>query len=293
MIGNGLDLANYQWPLTPDLCASWYAQGVRYVIVGCQRPDISRQQIPMLRAAGIEVIGTYAYLYWGYDVGSEVQNAIDIALEFDIHGPPWAPADVWLDCENGGELPGVGVDTRHPQLEACVAQVRAAGLRPGIYTGAPFWEDAMGNSPEFAALPLWHAAYWYDLHFVTKVAYGGWTRPCIHQVTASGNLMNGPGGSLVAVPPLSGMNVDYDQFFEEEETMTDEEIKQLVTDTIAAEFRDFTTAYFTGGFTKPDGTPLPVSPEVAAAIATIAKTTASGIPAHAHSFGPTTTGGVA
>lgn len=265
-----IDVSNFDVPFTTDTVGCFIAAGKESLIIGCQRPVIATQQIDTARAVGLPIIGVYAYLYWGYDVGSEVQNAIDVAKAK-------GQSRVWLDCENGGELPGVGVDTRHPQLAQAVAQVRAAGLEPGIYTGKYFWQDSMGNSTEFASLPLWHASYWNDRHLEETVNYGGWTKVAIHQYAST--------------PELCGRNRDYDYVWETD--MTEEEIKQLVTDTIAAEFRDFTTAYFTGGFTLPDGTPIPVDAKVAAAIASIAKTTASGIPAHAHSFGPTTTGGVA
>src|ERR1035437_2974281 len=221
--GNCVDCANYQWPLTPELCAAWYASGVRYAIVGCQNPDIARLQIPMLRAAGIEVISTYAYLYFGYQVDHEIQNAIDVAIEFSI------PL-VALDCENGGELPGVSADIRISQIREGVGMVEVT-LTPWIYTGDPFWTSSVNNTTEFSHLALWHAAYWYDLHKVEDVNYGGWTKAAVHQYTATGNQMYDENDNLIPVPSLNGMSVDYDYlFYVPGGEMADPRVDQLVKD---------------------------------------------------------------
>ncbi len=87
-------------------------------------------------------------------------------------------------------------------LANAVAQVRNAGLEPGIYTGKYFWQGAMGNTAEWASLPLWHASYWDDRHYQETVDFGGWTKAAAHQYAAS--------------PAIAGRDRCYDVIFEEE-----------------------------------------------------------------------------
>lgn len=165
---NCIDLDNYDGDISAAVPAL-VADGCRYAIVGCPDSAIALRQIDALRSGGIEVIGVYAYLYWGYDILAETSKAVAVATATGV-------TRVYLDCERDGELPGTTPETRLAQLREAVAAVRAAGLDPGIYTGEPFWREAMANPTEFAAFPLWHAAYWYDLHHVPTVGYGGLVR---------------------------------------------------------------------------------------------------------------------
>ena len=185
-----LDLSNYDWPLTPEQVDEFRAAGVTEVIVGCQRVDPAIGIIRVCRSRGLTVKAVYAYLYWGYDVLEEVNKAISVAkLEGGI-------TRIWLDCEQGGEAPGVDPAARIAQLRQAVIQVQHSGFAVGIYTGGPFWANCMNNTTEFARFPLWHAAYWDDRHIVERVDYGGWSRVAIHQYASS--------------PELAGRNRDYD-----------------------------------------------------------------------------------
>lgn len=276
--GNCIDLDNYDGDISASVPAL-VAEGCQYAIVGCQDAAIALRQIDALTSGGIEVIGVYAYLYWGYDVLGETAKAASVASQAGI-------PRIYLDCERDGELPGTTPETRIAQLREAVAAVRAAGLDPGIYTGEPFWREAMANTTEFARLPLWHAAYWYDLHHVDRVAYGGWTEVAVHQYSASGNIYTTREGSLVAVPPLGGVNAGYNFVFPGGLTMTftdlqEQRIREITTDTIAVQFRALLEAAFTGGFTEPDGTPLPVPPGVAGYFSRAAPSSGS-LPDHTH-----------
>ncbi len=258
--GNCIDLDNYDGDISSAV-PTLVADGCLYAIVGCQDPAIASRQTAALSSGGFEIIGVYAYLYWGSDILAETAKAVSVASRAGI-------PRVYLDCERDGELPGQTPATRLAQLRQAIAAVRDAGLEPGIYTGEPFWREAMGNTTEFAGLPLWHAAYWYDLHHVATVSYGGWTGEAVHQYTASGNLYTDGDGSLATVPPLAGVNAGYNFAFPGGLSMTFTEaqearIREIASDTIALQFRALLDAAFTGGFTEPDGTPLPVPTGVA------------------------------
>lgn len=174
-----LDVSNYDWPL-PALCLA--ERGVERVIVGCQRPHFSTQQVGLLRAANIEVSDLYTFLYFGFDPASETQKALDVArLQGGIR-------TIWLDCESTGQHDrAINAEQRISELHTCVNMVQDAGYRCGIYTGGWWWPMpfGMGNSTEFAHLPLWHSAYFDDGREVRKVAYGGWTDVAIHQYSSS------------------------------------------------------------------------------------------------------------
>lgn len=190
----GFDLSNFDQPFDATTVAALQAGGMQWAIVGCQRPAIATMQVAALQAAGVPVIGTYAFLYWGLDTTGQTQAAIDVAK---AHGIPY----VWLDCEAEGKNEAVGEtpDSRTAQLRACVAMVEASGLKAGIYTGAYYWGPAMGTT-EFARLPLWHASYYSDRRYQPMVDYGGWTNVAIHQYAST--------------PELAGRNRDYDVLFD-------------------------------------------------------------------------------
>jgi hypothetical protein len=260
--GNCVDTDNFDGDIAA-VAPRWANDGCQYAIVGCQVPEIARAQVAALAGAGIHAIAVYAYLYWGYDVAVEVAKAIGVASEARVRL-------VYLDCESAGEAPSVTSAVRLLQLREAVALVEAAGLAAGIYTGEPFWRGSMENSTEFARLPLWHAAYWWDRRVVASVSYGGWTRVGIHQYAATGNECYADDGvTVTSVPPFHGVNVDYNRVFE-----APEEDEMPMT---ADEFRAWMRRYFAGdpegtpveqreGYYDADGDPIPPDPEVVAAI---------------------------
>lgn len=190
----GFDLSNYDGDVTAAIPALKSA-GLQFAVVGCQQPNIAAAQVKALQAASVPVIGTYAFMYWGLNTTGQTQAAVTIAKANDI---PY----VFLDCEaqQPDEAAGQTPRTRTDQLRACVTQVQQAGLKPGIYTGAYYWPNQMGNSTEWAHLPLWHASYYTDRHYQPTVAYGGWTDVAIHQYASQ--------------PAVAGQNRDYDVLFD-------------------------------------------------------------------------------
>ncbi len=212
LIGGGqtLDVSNYQPAIIP---AAWKDAGVERLIVGCQRPDIARSQIASARAAGIVVRAVYAYLYGNSGDSGQVQNAIDVAREFGLFS-------VWLDAEEAAlTIQG---------LRNAVAQVEAAGFEAGIYTGPYYWINHMGNTTEFACLPLWYASYLYTGVVLREVSFGGWTRAAVHQYTTTGTRNDSAPGGIS--PQIAGVDVDYDFDFEPipEADMIDQDLRDAM-----------------------------------------------------------------
>ena len=148
------------------------------MIVGCQRPAIALNMVVECQYVGIDVIGTYAFLYFGLDTIGQTQAAIDVALARGVN-------TVWLDCESTGENDAAsGPPQRVAELAACVQMVEAEGLTCGIYTGGWWWPSEMDNSTLFSMRPLWHSEYGLNdgtTPPVEAVAYGGWAKVAIHQ----------------------------------------------------------------------------------------------------------------
>ena len=174
-----VDISNWQHPWPAERAK---ADGVTQVIVGCQRPALARDMIVGSRNAGVDVLGVYAFLYWGTDTLGQTRSAIQVAKDLDI---PW----VWLDCEDSPDaIADLPVSQRITELAHCVEAVEAEELNPGIYTGGPFWMSAMGNTSRFSYLPLWYANYGLVNNATTppiqNVSFGGWKDVAIHQFTS-------------------------------------------------------------------------------------------------------------
>ena len=197
-----LDVSNYDADTFDVACLK--AAGVDRVIVGCQLPLVAREMVTKAQAGGIEVMGVYAYLYFGLDTLRQTQNAVQVAREFHV-------PTVWLDCESTGadqEANGVTPEQRIAYLLTCVQMVETAGLKCGIYTGSWWWPGRMNNTDRFSHLPLWHAEYPADGHEVREVGYGGWSKVAIHQYTSGLN--------------LCGRDRDANYVFEEDDMTPDE-----------------------------------------------------------------------
>ena len=64
----------------------------------------------------------------------------------------------------------------------CVAQVKARGKTPGIYTSYYNWQTIVGTSWDGVKdVPLWYAHYDNDPSFRDYKAFGGWSKPSIKQ----------------------------------------------------------------------------------------------------------------
>lgn len=180
-----LDVSTYDYSTFNASC--FYDSGVRRIIIGCHPKAQAEQMIMWARAAGIEVIGLYGFVYFGRDpyyVHRDTDNAVSLALKYGIKR-------IWMDAEL--DAIGIGVDVpasnpmeREFQLLQVQRKIEANGLEPGVYTASWWWPSEMGNSTTFMHLPLWHAGY--QSAPITRVNYGGWTSVAIHQYTSSGGM---------------------------------------------------------------------------------------------------------
>ncbi|MBI5289916.1 MAG: hypothetical protein HY873_13165 [Chloroflexi bacterium] len=199
-----LDVSNYDLTTFDAECMK--SAGVTAVIIGCQDEDAADVMANRCEAAGLPIIGVYAFLYFGLDTLGQTGAAIRVALRHSV-------GRVWLDCESTGEYDAAsGPMQRQDELAACCDAVRAAGLSPGIYTGGWWWPGNMA-SEAFSHLPLWHSEYPNDGHAVPEVAYGGWSKVAIHQYTSQFW--------------CCGRNRDANYVFEEDE-MTREQLLEIL-----------------------------------------------------------------
>lgn len=206
-----LDLSNWDNDTFDALC--FKANGVRNAIVAGDRTT-SKSQVQRLQGVGIRVIGLYSYLYWGRDpwgVTPHARTEACIRLAKD-RGIPY----VWLDAEDTER----GTPTsRRTELQQCVDLVTNAGLKAGIYTGAWWWRDYIGDTTQFKHLPLWHAAYGPNnspAQPATSVNYGGWTAPHIHQYTSAVVLCGRVRDHNYWLKPLPGIDDEEDELSAED-----------------------------------------------------------------------------
>lgn len=257
-----LDLSNYDLA-TLDV-DGFKAAGVDRVILGSWPLGDMRAAANKLRAGGIEIIGFYGFIYFG-DAGGELRDitaAIALAKDFGV-------SRVWMDCETDANQQGWHSAPAPTPEERVIAiglrrqLIEAAGLQPGIYTGAWWWPSATNNSTAFSDLPLWHSAYVDNagtFSEVRTVNYGGWTDVAIHQWTSTNY--------------LCGKNRDCNTVFEEDD-MTPEQVRAIVREEfdngISAVFRTLTAGYWNpareGGYTDAQGVPIPPDQEVVDGIA--------------------------
>ena len=156
------DISNYTGTLTAEQ-AEGLATAVEHVIVRISLESeelaaITRQQLAVLRAAGVSVSG---YLFPEYDA----DPATFIVRALGLAGPV---RTLWIDVEPPG-LPSAAVIQDWIRRAAAVSPVPV-----GIYTGAwviwqlPGWEPM--------DLPLWSADYTNEPPASLAVSYGGWSQ---------------------------------------------------------------------------------------------------------------------
>jgi hypothetical protein len=187
-----VDWSNYTGVPSPQQVADLKAAGVTGVILGTQRPTITRQQYALCQAQRLDVVGLYVFVYWHVDDRRRLAEARALAEEWMLR--------VWLDCEwdssNNETIFGPGTALPMPppaQLVDTIADyIRQLGADyfAGVYTGEWWWRQFLGNSQAFAMFPLWHAWYYLDRRAPTSFdefrPYGGWTRPHLWQYSERG-----------------------------------------------------------------------------------------------------------
>uniref|UniRef100_A0A0N5AJI7 Lysozyme n=1 Tax=Syphacia muris TaxID=451379 RepID=A0A0N5AJI7_9BILA len=87
---------------------------------------------------------------------------------------------IWIDVE----IYNWGSDKNYNRqfILDMVAEVKALGIVPGIYTNNNNWQNIVGLSwSGVSDCPLWWANYNNDPGFGRFVPFGGWSKPAIHQ----------------------------------------------------------------------------------------------------------------
>jgi GH25 family lysozyme M1 (1,4-beta-N-acetylmuramidase) len=170
----GLDISNYTGPISKEQIACIKEHGIRHVVVrlsleGGAKIALARQQIDTLVAAGLDVSG-YVWCYLSsWNPEQTIKDTIAL-----LEGRPmkW----LWLDAEDADEaVAGAGSNQRW--LLRAIAEIRAQGKQPGIYTAGWFWRPYMGNSDTFKDIPLWVATFDKEPDLGGWRPFGGWSPP--------------------------------------------------------------------------------------------------------------------
>jgi hypothetical protein len=183
----GLDISNYQWPLTQQQVNDWRTIGgvehciVRASLESWNHRDITRRQCAMLQEAGI---GISAYI-WQYpdDAISTPPNVVRQSLELM---QDYAPVYYWLDVEDVEHSRGPAANIQ--SVRRYMNELDAAGVRSGIYTGLWYWNDhrvGMAATDAFADRDLWVAEYDGDPDRQRWTRFGGWHTALVKQYQGS------------------------------------------------------------------------------------------------------------
>ncbi|MHB8872834.1 MAG: GH25 family lysozyme [Myxococcaceae bacterium] len=167
-----LDLSHWEGAMAHWEMECFWGSGVRHWISGTQNPEVTRQQLKMAVDHGMTVDG-YVFLFWDNDMAAQVEKAVETLAGFPI-------GRLWLDAEEDqrGGVPSVA------RLQQAVDACNAKSPYPcGIYTGRGFWQTFLGDSKQFASLPLWYARYngIRTLSSWPGEKFGGWDKPAAKQ----------------------------------------------------------------------------------------------------------------
>ena len=161
----GIDISVYQKAVDQ---AHWnaLAQSQQVAVVGSAHPrpnEYCEGNLERALATGFKAIATYIVVYPG------VPSAQTVDVARRMCGRFWDQlAFAAIDCE----LDGI----TESQIFGMETAIKAAGLRPVIYTARWWWRDHFANSEAFKHLPLWSAYYDGDKDVdYASAPYGGWT----------------------------------------------------------------------------------------------------------------------
>lgn len=190
--GKLLDLSHYDQGTFDEHCLA--ASGVKRVILGTTRRDVTEGQITACHSAGIEVVGLYGLIYYGGGgyVERDVRNAIALR---GYYGIPWFAMDSEIDAcdvDSFGQFgfPRPTVAQRQAETQRVRAMAEDAGFKVMTYTGGWWWTAQMGNTTAHADTPLWYANYGSNnpsspIRPIEGVNFGGWRAVSIHQYSST------------------------------------------------------------------------------------------------------------
>lgn len=168
-----VDVDNHDGELSADDVIRMKRAGIEGAIVGLQYPNpslypkgVAHQQIPMLLAGGIKLVGCYA----------ESQH-ISAVWDNVAHLKPWIP-QIYQACEESH------VDWYWINTSLDFIDNLNLPMRGGIYTGAWWWQ---GKPFEhwFGDRDLWVAQYDENYDVDTFTGLGDWTQCKVKQVTGT------------------------------------------------------------------------------------------------------------
>lgn len=167
----GVDVSNYTGVISAQAVRDLQAANCMFVIAGTQNPSITRSQLATAKLAGFD-IAAYVYLYFGYDVRGQVEDALSQLVGF-------SEARLWLDVEDqDNNLSQEQVTEKVVEaVDTCTAERR----HWGIYTSRSKWNVLIGGNDIMRSGPLWDAFYDGVDTFDYFKPYGPWQEPSIKQ----------------------------------------------------------------------------------------------------------------
>ena len=164
---HGVDISHWTGKINDTIAQNWKRKGVKHVIAGTQRRNITRQQLAVCVRNGFTV-DAYVYLYFRGSMTYQVQKALRTIQGFPV-------TRLWLDIED--KPTGLSV----AQIKAKIREaIRATqGFPYGIYTGAWWWKYYLKNTKDFSHVPLWYPRYDKNPSLSTWAwqKFGGWQTP--------------------------------------------------------------------------------------------------------------------
>ena len=169
-----VDIDNHDGPLNAEEIDYLKMAGIQGAIVGLQYPTnsmyppgVAHQQIPMLKAGGIEIVGCYA----------ESQHIQD-TWRYVEHLSRWIP-EIWQACEE----PHID----ETWVDSSLQFISSIGKGRGIYT-APWWTNSRPWMQKYSNERLWVAQSDENYDPNTFTPFNGWTSCEIKQVTGTAHI---------------------------------------------------------------------------------------------------------
>lgn len=164
-----VDVANYAGRLSAATVACWAAQGITHAVIRLSLEDqariaLARQQIAACRDGGLGISG---YI-WGYlrdDPGAAMGAALLTYSDLDL--TMWA-----LDIEETSAPKDARANA--DWTGGALATLDAAGVRYCLYTARWYWTAWLGDTTEFAHVPLWVADWDGVADLGRWRRFGGW-----------------------------------------------------------------------------------------------------------------------
>ena len=142
-----------------------------YCSYGAIDPNVN-SNIEHAKSAGFAHVD--AYIFPCVSCGNAAGQIDSFVSSVHGYGMAWYDVEVYKWSSNQ--------ETNRNFITAAINQLKAKGVKPGIYTSLNSWGTIVGKSwAGVSSCPLWYPHYDNNPSFSDFSAYGGWTKPAIKQ----------------------------------------------------------------------------------------------------------------